>query len=1187
MYRRAPPAAAAAPVLRGALGMALLAMGAAAQDAPPAAGATSTRWELLEPNRLAAANGTTLTLDAERAVVLGGTVALKETLTLECATELNRLTGFRLEMLCDPAKPGSGPGLAGNGNFVLNEFVVEQAPRNSNGWKPVLLERPSADFEQAGWPVSAAIDGAGHTGWAVAPAFGHPHVAVFEAQQLLGFDAGVKFRIRIEFNFGDLHLPARLRLAVTRSPPPLAIPRDETANFEAQSRVPLAIQRGTQWLLAQQELDGLWSERAHDIKHGMTALAGYTLVKCGFAPEHPAVQRAKLRLQCEPASHTYAAGFELMFLGELFERGDAELLGRIEETARRLISWQQGPGGYSYPQGGADLSNGQYAALGLRAAAKCGVRIDAPVWMKLGDETLTHQEKATGGYEGAGFGYAAAGPPTGSMTAGGVCVLKIVDEQLAKTGASKAAYATGWRKGIGWLDREFSADANPRFGVSWLWYWLYGIERVGGLCDIDELAGKHWYREGSRAIVAAQQGDGAWAGDGGPQPSTCFALLFLARATSAVSGVAVRGKDLYGDDDPMRDVNLRASGDSPLTLWLSTFGGVAPQFTWPEDADRGPRVAEVLYVAPGRTLLADAHGEAAPWRVSETAPAGEFAAPEFDDTRWRKAPGAFGDPRVAELAVRTDWKGGELFARRKFTLDATPLVAPELRVTLAAASIGGTTAPLLRLFDEEPEFAAVLNERSGEATVTVKEAGAANGRIALAVTPMQVYSAQLPGWRFPIAADPQPGEYRWLRVNWRKDGPGGLMVQLAANGTWGHHTARFHSGPNEVNWPGTQLEKDAPKQWTSETIDLHAAFGGATTLTGLALVPMIAGTGWFDAIYLARTRDDLDGIQRSAPGIAAIPRPSGAAVAGGTADAAAPGTAAVAPGSLEVFVNGTLAWRGDAPLPAGSPVPTLRPLGELLLAGPNVVALRATRGAGVAAFDVAIVDQTLLARVAGDPTRPAGVERFATQVEFPRNGTVQVRALVRIAAPPDKQPPEQLLLGSNELVIPIREARDPELLGYAGDAGRNLLGPNGANASASSRFTPDFEPVFALDNLTCRGWLAADGDQKPVLTIELRKPQRADTVVIAPLQQRHFEAERQGWKVRRVEVSIDRGKGGTYEVLLPADGRKGVLRLPKVTVVRRLDVRILDTAARPTGKSAVGLGEVELQLSTPRPPAGK
>lgn len=1140
-------------------------VGAGAQESQP-------RFEILTPAKMSAANGTTLSLEADGTVVLGGTIAATESLTFECLTDRNEITGLRLETPCNPATPGVGPGLAGNGNFVLSEFVVEQAPKNSDGWKPVLLERPSADFEQTGFPAVAAIDGAAHTGWAISPQFGVPHVVVFESQKPLGYDAGVKLRIRVDFSFGGQHLPGRLRLAVTRSPKPLRVPRDDSAAVAAQGRVPVAIQRGVKWLLEQQELDGLWSERAHDIKHGMTALAGYTLLKCGVEATHPAIQRAALRIRCEPASHTYAAGFELMFLGELFGHGDTTLLPRIEETARRLLSWQQGPGGYSYPAGGADLSNGQYAALGLRAAAKAGVKIEPTVWMRLGDETLTHQEKVAGGYVGAGFGYAPGGPPTGSMTAGGVCVLRIVDEQLARIGASKAAYGTGWRKGVGWLDREFSAELNPRVGGSWQWYWLYGIERVGGLCDVAELAGKNWYREGARVITAAQKPEGSWDGDGGPQPSTCFALLFLARATSSVSGVTVRGEDLYGDDDPARDVNVRASGDSPLTLWISSFGGVAPQFAWPEDGDRGPRVAEVLYVTPGRALLPDAASDATPWRVTDAAPAGDFAAATFDDSKWRRAPGAFGDPTVADLAVRSAWKSGELWARRELTLDAAPRIAPELRVTLSAAPLPGPpTTALVKLFDEEPDFAFDLRESSAGATVAVKEGGAANGKLSLAVQPQQVFSAKLPNWSFPIAADPQPGEFRWLRINWRKEGPGGVMIQLARNGVWDSGTARFHSGSNDLNWPSTALDDDAPKQWRSETLDLHAAFGGATTLTGMALVAMNAGTAWFDAIYLARTPSDFDAIPRTAGAIAAAVGPLGAPEPPGA------GGADAGLGQLELFVNGTLAWQGGDPLPPNSPVPTLRPLADLLVAGRNVIALHAVRGAAVAAFDVAIADQTLLARVAGDASRPVGGERFATQVTFERNGLYPVRALARIAAPPGKQPPTELLLGSPPLPIAIRQAPDPELLDFARDAGRNLLGAN-ATATASSRFDANLEPALALDNLACRGWLSADGDAKPTLSIDLRKPARADTLLITPLQQRHFEADRQLWRVRRVEVALDRGKSGTFEVLLPADGRKGILRLPRVTVIRRIDVRILDTERRPTGKSAVGLGEVELEL---------
>jgi hypothetical protein len=39
-----------------------------------------------------------------------------------------------------------------------------------------------------------------------------------------------------------------------------------------------------------------------------------------------------------------------------------------------------------------------------------------------------------------------------------------------------------------------------------------------------------WYARGARAILGAQQADGSWPG-GQPVPDTCFAVLFLRRAT--------------------------------------------------------------------------------------------------------------------------------------------------------------------------------------------------------------------------------------------------------------------------------------------------------------------------------------------------------------------------------------------------------------------------------------------------------------------------------------------------------------------------------------------------------------------------------------------------------------------------------------------------------------------------------
>lgn len=1142
--------------------------GISAQEAArPDAGAP--KFDIVAPVRMSAQNGTTLTLLGDGSIQLGGTIAATEVLRFELETTANGISGLRLETLLDAsAPPGVGPGLSIHGNFVLNEIVVEEAPRNSDGFKPVLLERPSADFEQAGFTLVGAIDGVAHTGWAIAPRFGVAHDAQFETSKPLGYDAGVKLRLRLDCLFGSSHIPARLRFAVTTADRPLPMRREPTEISESFGRINPAIQRGTKWLLEQQELDGLWESRAEDMKHGMTALAGYTLLKCGVKRDHPAIRRAAARIACEPSNSTYSAGMELMFLGEL---ADDALQGRVEETARRLLSWMQ-PGGFGYPGGGPDLSNGQYAALGLRAAAKRGVKIEPEAWIKLGDAVVKHMEKVTGAYEGAGFGYYAGGPPTGSMTAGGTCMLKIADEQLTLVGISRPAYATGWRRGVMWLDRYFTVDTNPRAGGGWLYYWLYGVERVGGLCDVAALGGKNWYREGAHQIIGAQKPEGFWDNDGGPQPTTCFALLFLARATSSVSGVAVRGENIYGDDDPARDVNLRASGDSPLTLWMSSFGGAAKLLEWPTDAGRGPRVAEVLYVTPGRTLLSDGQGEAAVWRVSEATPNGAFESLAFDDSEWRKAPGAFGDDAVTDLPVRSDWKGDEIWLRRELTLDDAPMVAPELRIAASGPRSPETpAAELVCLFDEDPAFAKLLVESSAGGTVVARETGGANGRYWLQATPQQVFSATIPGWRFPITEVPRDGEFRYLRLSWKKEGAGGVMVQVAANGNWGTTTRRFHAGATGLDWPSTALDKDAPHQWTAETIDLYQAFGGATMLTGLALVACTGGPAGFDAIYLARAPSHFESIPKSSASHAAVAKPLAT-----TAALHVPGSDAVA--LLEIFVNGTLLYRGSDPVAPYAPVPTLRPLESVLQPGRNVVAVHARRGRSLAAIDVGIVDQRLLARVAGTGDQPAAAQRFAAQVNFEHNGSYTIRALARLIAPPDTLPPDALRVASAPIQVVIREAQDPELLVIAGDAGRNLLGPSNATARASSFLSAGLEAALAIDNLASRGWLCADGDRRPSLSIELKKPVRADTVLITPIQQRGFEPERQAWRLRRVEVSLDRGKSGTFEVTLPADGRKGMLRLPRIAVIRRVDVRLLDASDRPAIKDALGIGEVELQL---------
>lgn len=68
----------------------------------------------------------------------------------------------RLEALTHESLPKSGPGRAGNGNFVLSEFTVL-----TNKGKELEFASASAEHSQPDYDVSSAIDSNGKTGWAI------------------------------------------------------------------------------------------------------------------------------------------------------------------------------------------------------------------------------------------------------------------------------------------------------------------------------------------------------------------------------------------------------------------------------------------------------------------------------------------------------------------------------------------------------------------------------------------------------------------------------------------------------------------------------------------------------------------------------------------------------------------------------------------------------------------------------------------------------------------------------------------------------------------------------------------------------------------------------------------------------------------------------------------------------------
>jgi hypothetical protein len=267
------------------------------------------------------------------------------------------------------------------------------------------------------------------------------------------------------------------------------------------------------------------------------------------------------------------------------------------EWLRELTAWlvraQTSNGGFGYhsPQAGwEDHSNAQYSLLALKAARRCGIEVPVSVFRKALDHFLAAQEadgpvvvrkeraRAEGGYgtrtvaaakdRARGWGYQEArrmrGSATGSMTTAGVSSLVICRSELLGHKAwperEDARTVQAIHDGIAWLGRHFSVEGNPTADGSvggWHYYYLYGLERAGVLSGVAWMGDHDWYGEGADHLVKAQDRSGGWAegralvaggrggdGDGeGDVLSTCFALLFLKKATFRVEGAVATEED--------------------------------------------------------------------------------------------------------------------------------------------------------------------------------------------------------------------------------------------------------------------------------------------------------------------------------------------------------------------------------------------------------------------------------------------------------------------------------------------------------------------------------------------------------------------------------------------------------------------------------------------------------------------
>ncbi|HEX4128855.1 MAG TPA: PSD1 and planctomycete cytochrome C domain-containing protein [Pirellulales bacterium] len=188
-----------------------------------------TEWEALDPRTMTGMGGgkrATLTHLGSGVVAVAGDNPPADNYTLTAEPLLRTITALRLEVLADPELPGHGPGRSANGNFVLTELrafkVAPASKKKESRQTAVAIRTGYSDVAQQGFPLQEAFDGKLTSGgWAIAPATGRDHVAVFEFTKPIVLNDRDELSIVLSQQYKGEHTLGRFRLSVTNAATPV------------------------------------------------------------------------------------------------------------------------------------------------------------------------------------------------------------------------------------------------------------------------------------------------------------------------------------------------------------------------------------------------------------------------------------------------------------------------------------------------------------------------------------------------------------------------------------------------------------------------------------------------------------------------------------------------------------------------------------------------------------------------------------------------------------------------------------------------------------------------------------------------------------------------------------------------------------------------------------------------------
>ena len=164
------------------------------------------KWTNCSPGSVESDSGAIFDTKSDGSFDLTGEAPDKDNYTVTLRTDLEELTGLRLE---------TWRGESDSGNYVLADLKLSVQTASDVSPQAVSLSKATSDFSQGGWAVEGSIDSDPASGWGIFPERDKAHQAVFAFKEPVKTPGGAQLLLTMSQPFGTKHVVGHFRFSVT------------------------------------------------------------------------------------------------------------------------------------------------------------------------------------------------------------------------------------------------------------------------------------------------------------------------------------------------------------------------------------------------------------------------------------------------------------------------------------------------------------------------------------------------------------------------------------------------------------------------------------------------------------------------------------------------------------------------------------------------------------------------------------------------------------------------------------------------------------------------------------------------------------------------------------------------------------------------------------------------------------